>query len=120
MRLVQVLKRMRLLLRLRLPIKRQNAIVGCRSCGGTKEEIPNLDKEFTPRSTPRSSRPESFSGLPRTRTAQANLEKETGVLATPSPFEKISLDICNRPTSFLFFFSICSASPIHLSFSGAM
>jgi len=104
MRLVQVLRRMCLLLRLRFPIKRQNAIVGCRSCEGTKEEIPNLDKEFTPRLHSEILKTRELLRTAANKTAQANLEKETVVLATPSPFEKISLDICNPPTSFDFLF----------------
>ena len=87
-------------------VKRQNAIVGCRACECTKDEIPKVDHTCHPRLHFEILKTRALM-QDLAKTAVATMEKETGVLATPSPFEKISFDTSNPHLifSFLFFFS---------------
>lgn len=81
--------------------KRQNAGQGCRSCNGSKEDIPHLEKQFQPRLHHQMlDQRKAMKG--KKASEVANMEKESGVLADSSPFEKLSFDICKAPfVSFL-------------------
>ena len=83
--------------------KRQNAGQGCRSCNGSKEDIPHLQKQFQPRLHHQMlDQRQAMKG--KKASEVADMEKESGVLAGSSPFEKLSFDIC-KPVFFFVFFS---------------
>ena len=85
--------------------KRQNAGQGCRSCNGSKEDIPQVEKLYIPRIHDDMIHHRSL--MARMKPAEiAEAEKRTGILASSSPFEKISFDICmaGKAVFFNFFF----------------
>jgi len=73
-------------------VKRQNATVGCRSCDCSKEDLPKMDEPHKPRLHHRMLATRAEMQI-LNRTAAAEKEKDTGILATSSPFETISFDL---------------------------
>ena len=74
-------------------IKRQNAHKGCRKCHVTHDQIPALLPALH-RTQSEIVETRARIANCQTKTGQKEIMRDTGVRMEPSPFEKISLDIC--------------------------
>jgi len=92
-------------------IKRQNAGQGCRACDVSKEDLAKVDDLASLRLHANILQTRaSMNG--KSSSAIATMEKDTGILATASPFEQLSFDVCKLFIPALAFLPFFNISPL--------